>query len=58
MIFLKKKIPFLFPISGAADLIPNYDNVEHKLKVFDETKTKPLILSCNITTAGRHTLSW
>lgn len=44
--------------SGAADLIPNYDNEEHKLKVFDETKAKPLILSCNITTPGKHTLSW
>ncbi|KAG4073086.1 hypothetical protein HA402_009505 [Bradysia odoriphaga] len=44
--------------SGAADLIPNYDNEQYKLKVFDETKTKPLILSCNITTPGKHTLSW
>jgi len=45
--------------SGAADVLePNYDNVEHKLKVFDETKSIPLILSCNITAAGKYTLSW
>lgn len=43
---------------GAADLIPNYDNEQYKLKVFDETKTKPLILSCNITKPGQYTLSW
>jgi len=45
--------------SGAADVLePNYDNAAHNLKVFDETKTKPLILSCNITTPGKYKLSW
>lgn len=39
-------------------VVPNYDNVEHKLKVFDETKTKPLILSCNITTPGDFKIKW
>jgi len=45
--------------SGAADVLEaNYDNVERQLKVFDETKTKPLILSCNITTPGSYKLRW
>ncbi|XP_037048833.1 neuroplastin-like [Bradysia coprophila] len=39
-------------------LIPNYDNVDYKLKVFDDRYSDPLILSCNITTPGNYTLEW
>lgn len=42
-------------------LEPNYDNVEHELKVFDDrTRNKPLILSCNITGKDAHNgkLTW
>jgi len=42
----------------AQRLIPNYDNVEHKLKVFDDRYYHPLILSCNITAPGNYTLQW
>lgn len=42
----------------AQRLIPNYDNVDYKLKVFDDRYRDPLILSCNITAAGNYTLEW
>lgn len=42
----------------AQRVIPNYDNVDYKLKVFDDRYTDPLILSCNITIPGNYTLEW
>ncbi|XP_036328067.1 neuroplastin isoform X3 [Rhagoletis pomonella] len=37
-------------------LVPNYDNAEHQLKVFEIRS--PLVLSCNITKAGDYVLKW
>lgn len=47
----------LLAIQGQS-LIPNYDNVDLKLKVFDDRYSDPLILSCNITTPGNYSLEW
>lgn len=44
--------------ANAQRLIPNYDNVNYKLKVFDDRYLDPLILSCNITAPGNYTLEW
>lgn len=44
--------------TNAQRLIPNYDNVDYKLKAFDDRYTDPLILSCNITAPGNYTLEW
>lgn len=43
---------------NAQRLIPNYDNVDYKLKVFDDRYSDPLIMSCNITVPGNYTLEW
>lgn len=57
-----KSIIFILLVSifstKAQRLIPNYDNVDYKLKVFDDRYSDPLILSCNITAAGNYTLEW
>ncbi|KAL9923053.1 uncharacterized protein LOC119634165 isoform X3 [Glossina fuscipes] len=37
-------------------LVPNYDNAEHQLKVYDIRN--PLVLSCNITKEGSYELKW
>jgi len=37
-------------------LVPNYDNVEHQLKVYEIRA--PLVLSCNITKEGSYELTW
>ncbi|XP_019847630.2 uncharacterized protein LOC105231126 [Bactrocera dorsalis] len=37
-------------------LVPNYDNAEHQLKVYEIRS--PLVLSCNITKAGDYVLKW
>ncbi|GAB0096788.1 hypothetical protein DMENIID0001_123540 [Sergentomyia squamirostris] len=37
-------------------LVPNYDNTEAKLKVFEIKH--PLVLFCNVTEAGNHELQW
>lgn len=42
----------------AQRLVPNYDNVDYKLKVFDDRFYDPLLLSCNITVPGNYTLEW
>lgn len=51
-------IRYLFLIFLSDVLQPNYDNVEHKMNVFDDRVRKPLILSCNITTPGNYKLNW
>ncbi|XP_067623716.1 uncharacterized protein Bsg isoform X2 [Eurosta solidaginis] len=45
------------PIRKETDfLVPNYDNAEHQLKVYEIRS--PLVLSCNITKPGDYELKW
>ncbi|XP_055389744.1 neuroplastin [Condylostylus longicornis] len=46
----------LFIVTVNAELVPNYDNVERELKVYDIKS--PLVLSCNNTNGDSSDLTW
>ncbi|XP_020713125.1 neuroplastin isoform X3 [Ceratitis capitata] len=47
---------FLATYAETEFLVPNFDNAEHQLKVFEIRS--PLVLSCNITKEGSYVLKW
>lgn len=39
-------------------IVPNYDNIEYKMKFFDDRYREPLMLMCNVTIAGQYNITW
>lgn len=55
---MKSNVNFHFSGLFAAELVPNYDVPDQKLKFFDIKFKRPLLLTCDRTGGGDHVLKW